>query len=89
LVVGDLAYVKTYVAPTELSKTLIFPAVGPFVVSKVGTYRRTFKIQTRKGEVTVSADRKRKFPAPQNLPAGIKFAIAPPEPEANSPYDVE
>ena len=39
--VGDLAYVKTYVAPKELSKKLIFPAVGPFIVSRVGADRRT------------------------------------------------
>jgi phosphoketolase len=64
LTVGDLAYVKTYVAPKELSKKLIFPAVGPFLVSKVGTDRRTFKVQTPEGEVTVSADRIRKCPAP-------------------------
>jgi Integrase core domain len=53
LTVGDLSYVKTYVAPKELSNKLIFPAVGPFLVSKVGTDRRTFKVQTPEGEVTV------------------------------------
>jgi hypothetical protein len=49
LTVGDWAYVRTSVAPRELSKKLIFPAVGPFVVTKVGTDRRTFKIQTSEG----------------------------------------
>jgi hypothetical protein len=71
LTVGDLAYVKTYVSPKELSKKLIFPAVGPFLVSKVGFDRRTFKVQTPEGEVTVSADRLRKCPAPQDLPASM------------------
>jgi hypothetical protein len=56
---------------------MIFPAVVQFLVSKVGTDRRTFKVQTPEGEVTVSADRIRKCPAPQDLPASMEFAIAP------------
>jgi transposase InsO family protein len=39
LTFGDWAYVRTYVAPRESSKKLIFPAVGPFFVTKVGTDR--------------------------------------------------
>jgi transposase InsO family protein len=74
LTVGDLAYVKTFVAPKELSKKLIFPAVGPFVVTRVGKDRHTFKVQTSDGEVTVSADRIRKCPNPSDLPKGMKFA---------------
>jgi Chromo (CHRromatin Organisation MOdifier) domain len=82
--VGDLSYVKTYVVPKELSKKLIFPAVGPFLFSKVGTDRRTFKVQTPESKVTVSADRIRKCPAPQDLPASIEFSIAPAEMTASS-----
>jgi hypothetical protein len=89
LTVGDLAYVKTYVAPKELSNKLIFPAVCPFLVSKVGPDRRTFKVQTPEGEVTVSVDRIRKCPAPQDLPASMEFAIAPPEMKASSEEAVE
>jgi hypothetical protein len=57
LALGDLTYVKTFVAPKELSKNLILPAVGPFVVTRVGKYPHTFKIQTSDGYVTTSADR--------------------------------
>ena len=89
LSVGDLSYVKTYVAPKELSKKLIFPAVGPFIVSRVGADRRTFKVQTPEGEVTVSADRVRKCPAPQDLPRDMKFAIAPPETNGEGPEEEE
>jgi hypothetical protein len=51
--------------------------VGLFVVTKVGTDRRTFKIQTSEREVTVSADRVRKCPWPQDLPKGMHFANKP------------
>ena len=73
LSVGDWAYVRTYVAPRELSRKLIFPAVGPFVVTKVGPDRRTFRVNTADGEVTVAADRVRKCPWPQDLPEGMEF----------------
>jgi hypothetical protein len=62
------------VAPKELSKKLFFQAVGPFVVTRVGKDRQTFKVQTSEGEVTVSADRIRKRPNPSDLPEGMKFA---------------
>jgi hypothetical protein len=84
LAVGDWAYVRTYVAPRELSKKLIFPAVGPFEVTRVGSDRRTFKVHTSEGEVTVSADRVRKCPWPQDLPEGMQFANGPPTVEAES-----
>jgi hypothetical protein len=74
LAVGDLAYVKTYVAPRELSKKLIFPAVGPYAVTNVGTDGRTYMVSTPDGEVTVSADRVRKCSFPTDLPEGMKFA---------------
>jgi hypothetical protein len=74
LAVGYWAYVKTYVAPRDLSKKLIFPAVGPYAVTKVGTDRRTYKVNTSDGEVKVSADRVRKCPFPADLPEGMMFA---------------
>jgi hypothetical protein len=74
IVVGDFAYVKTYVAPLELSKKIIFPAVGPYAVTMVGTDRRTYMVSTPDGEVTVSADRVQKFQFPTDLPEGMKFA---------------
>jgi transposase InsO family protein len=74
LAVGDWAYVKTYVAQRELSKKLIFPAVGPYAVTKVGIDRRTYNVNTPDGEVTVSADRVRKCPFPEDLPEGMQFA---------------
>ena len=67
LSVGDWAYVRTYAAPRELFKKLIFPAEGPFVVTGVGTDRRTFKVRTSEKEVTVSTDRVRKCPWPPGL----------------------
>jgi transposase InsO family protein len=76
---GDLAFVKTFVAPKELSKKLVFPAVGPFVVTKVGIDRRTFQVRTTEGYVTVAADRIRKCPAPKDLPDGMMFAQPVPE----------
>ena len=73
IAVGDWVYVRTYVAPRELSKKLIFPAVGPFSVIKVGADGRKFKVDTSEGEVSVSADRVRKCPFPQDLPEGMKL----------------
>ena len=89
LAVGDWAYVKTYVAPRELSKKLIFPAVGPFVVTRVGPDRKTFKVSTPDGEVTVSADRVRKCPFPADLPHDMLFATSTPEEEAPQVRDEE
>jgi hypothetical protein len=59
--------------------SLFFPAVSPYVVTKVGTDRRTFKVKTSDGEVTVSADRVRKCPFPADLPDGMRFATSVPE----------
>ena len=47
--------------------------MGPFVVTKVGPDRRTFRVNTADGEVTVAADRVRKCPWPQDLPEGMEF----------------
>jgi hypothetical protein len=74
---GDLAYVKTYVAPREQSKKLILPAVGPFVVTKVGKDRRTFRVRTAAGDITVAADRVRKCPSPKDLPESMELAKQP------------
>jgi hypothetical protein len=71
---GDLAFVKTFVAPKELSKKLVLPAVGPFLVTKVGKDRRTFQVRTAEGDITVAADRVRKCPSPSDLPHGMLFA---------------
>ena len=76
---GDLVYVKTYVAQKDISKKLIFPAAGPFIVTKMSPDRRTLKVRTSEGEATVAADRVRKCTAPQDLPSGMKFANSPPE----------
>ena len=40
---------------------------------KVGADGRTFKVDTSEGEVSVSADRVRKCPFPQDLPEGMKL----------------
>jgi hypothetical protein len=81
--VGDWAYVKILIALHQLSKKLIFPAVVPYVVTKVGTDPRTFKVRTSDGEVTVSADQIRKCSFPANLPDGLRFVTLVPEEEAS------
>jgi Chromo (CHRromatin Organisation MOdifier) domain len=81
--VGDWAYVKILIALRELSKRHIFPAVGPPVVTKVGMDRRTFKVKTSDGEVTISADQILKCSIPADLPDGLRFATLVLEEEAS------
>jgi hypothetical protein len=78
IVPGDLVYIKTFVAQKELSKTLIFPAAGPFVVTKVSPDRNTMNVQAPEGGVKVAADRIRKCTAPRDLPTGLKFSTLSP-----------
>jgi hypothetical protein len=71
--------------PRELSKTLVFPAVGPFVVTHVGPGRRTFKVRTAEGKFTVPADRIRKCPSPGDLREGMRLSQPVPTPFLDQP----
>jgi hypothetical protein len=76
---GDLGYVRSYVSQKDLSRKLIFPAVGPFEDTRVSPDRRTLSVRTPEREATVPADRVRKCESPRDIPTGMQFLDPPSE----------
>jgi Integrase core domain/Chromo (CHRromatin Organisation MOdifier) domain len=71
--IGDMVFVRTFVAQPGRSPKLDFPASGPYVV--VSRNEKTFVIRTSRGNQRVSSDRITRAPAPTDLPAEFQMNV--------------
>jgi hypothetical protein len=71
--IGDMVFVRTFVAEPGRSPKLDFPASGPYAV--VSRNEKTFVIKTSSGNQRVSSDRVTRAPAPTDLPAELQMDV--------------